>query len=55
MTGNELKELRKSKGITQAELAEMAKLSGQVVIARYENGTRKISPPMAKLFELLLK
>ena len=55
MTGLELKNLRKSKGFTQAKLAEISKLSSQVVIARYENGSRNIPSQMALLFKLLLK
>ena len=55
MTGEELKELRKAKSLTQLQLAELSGVSGQKDIARYEKGTIKITPPMAKLFELLLK
>lgn len=55
MTGKELKELRKAKNLTQSQLAELSCVSGQKDIARYETGKIKITPPMAKLFELLLK
>ena len=54
MTGDELKALRNSRRITQSELAKIAKLSSQVTIARYENGTRKIPESMALLFRFLL-
>lgn len=57
MTGEELKELRKSLGLTQLQLAKMACLSGSEVIANYENEgkrNRKISKPMAMLFEKIL-
>lgn len=54
MTGDELKALRNDRRITQSELAKIAKLSSQVTIARYENGTRKIPESMALLFRLLL-
>ena len=54
MTGEELKELRKAKSLTQLQVAELTGVSGQKDIARYETNKVKITPPMAKLFKILL-
>jgi putative transcriptional regulator len=52
MTGEQIKELRKSLGYTQAKLAEEVGLTPNT-IARYERDELKPSPPMLKLLRLL--
>ncbi len=37
---NRISELRKAQGLTQPQLAEMAKLTSYTLIQRYEKGTR---------------
>ena len=55
MTGAELKELRRSKRLTQSKLAEMARIPNYMAISKYENGFVRITESMALLFEILLK
>ena len=52
MTGEQIKELRKSLGYTQARLAEEVGLTPNT-IARYERDELKPSPPVLKLLRLL--
>ena len=52
MTGEQIKELRKSLGYTQAKLAEEVGLTPNT-IARYERDELKPSPPVLKLFKLI--
>jgi len=52
MTGEQIKELRKSLGYTQAKLAEEVGLTPNT-IARYERDELKPSPPVLKLLRLL--
>jgi putative transcriptional regulator len=52
MTGEQIKELRKSLGYTQARLAEEVGLTPNT-IARYERDELKPSPPVLKLFKLI--
>ena len=52
MTGEQIKELRKSLGYTQAKLAEEVGLTPNT-IARYERDELKPSPPVLKLLKLL--
>lgn len=52
--GNKLKELRKSKNITQEKLAELTGIS-RATIANYEKGYRKISPENGQLIKDVLK
>jgi putative transcriptional regulator len=52
MTGEQIKELRKSLGFTQARLAEEVGLTPNT-IARYERDELKPSPPVLKLLKLL--
>ena len=52
MTGEQIKELRKSLGFTQAKLAEEVGLTPNT-IARYERDELKPSPPVLKLLKLI--
>jgi len=52
MTGEQIKELRKSLGYTQARLAEEVGLTPNT-IARYERDELKPSPPVMKLLKLI--
>ena len=52
MTGEQIKEVRKSLGYTQARLAEELGLTPNT-IARYERDELKPSPPVLKLLRLL--
>ncbi|HEX8282815.1 MAG TPA: helix-turn-helix domain-containing protein [Pyrinomonadaceae bacterium] len=52
MTGEQIKELRKSLGYTQARLAEEVGLTPNT-IARYERDELKPSPPVLKLLKLI--
>lgn len=54
MTGEQLKDLRKSKGLTQKELACKARIKSYMTISDYERGKVKITEPMGLLFEILL-
>ena len=44
---NRLKELRKEKGLTQVELANIVNVS-KITILRWENGERQIKPEKAQ-------
>ena len=52
MTGEQIKELRKKLGYTQARLAEEVGLTPNTV-ARYERDELKPSPPVMKLLKIL--
>jgi transcriptional regulator with XRE-family HTH domain len=52
MTGEQIKELRKSLGYTQARLAEEVGVTPNT-IARYERGEFKPSSPVQKLMKML--
>jgi len=52
MTGEEIKNLRKALGYTQAKLAEEVGITANT-IARYERGELKPSSPVLKLLKLL--
>jgi putative transcriptional regulator len=52
MTGEQIKELRKSLGYTQARLAEEVGVTPNT-IARYERDEFKPSSPVRKLLEML--
>ena len=52
MSGKELKQLRKKMGITQVELGKRLGVAGNSV-ARWEQGTRDISIPMARFIRLV--
>ena len=52
MTGEQIKELRKSLGYTQAKLAEEVGLTPNT-IARYERDELRPSPPVLKLLKLI--
>ncbi len=52
MSGKELKQLRKKMGITQVELGKRLGVAGNSV-ARWEQGTRDISIPMARFIKLI--
>jgi putative transcriptional regulator len=52
MTGEQIKELRKSLGYTQARLAEEVGVTPNTV-ARYERDEFKPSSPVQKLLEML--
>jgi putative transcriptional regulator len=52
MTGAQIKELRKTLGYTQAELAEALGVTPNTV-ARYERDEFKPSPPVLKLLNLI--
>ena len=52
MTGEQIKELRKSLGYTQARLAEEVGLTPNT-IARYERDELRPSPPVLKLLKLI--
>jgi transcriptional regulator with XRE-family HTH domain len=52
MTSEQIKELRKSLGYTQAKLAEEVGVTPNTV-ARYERDEFKPSPPVQKLLEML--
>jgi transcriptional regulator with XRE-family HTH domain len=54
MTGEQLKELRKSKKLTQQQLADKARIKSYMSISDYEKSKVKITEPMALLFEILL-
>ena len=51
MTGQQLKHLRHSLDLTQAELAERLGYSRQATISYYENGSR----PIPKVVEVALR
>ena len=53
MTGDELREMRKAAGLTQAALAERLGVR-QSAIYRWEQGQRGISEPMARLIGYML-
>ena len=52
MTGEEIKNLRKALGYTQAKLAEEVGITANT-IARYEREELKTSPPVLKLLKIL--
>jgi len=52
MSGKELKRLRVKMGITQVELGKRLGVAGNSV-ARWEQGTRDISIPMARFIKLI--
>ncbi len=55
---SEVKECRQALGLTQKALAERMKLSpdsGNVTVAQWESGARKISKPMAEFLRLLVQ
>lgn len=54
MIGEKLKKLRKSKGLTQQQLADKARIKSYMTISDYETGKVKITEPMGLLFEILL-
>jgi transcriptional regulator with XRE-family HTH domain len=54
MTGDELRLLRESKGLTQQQLADKARITSYMTISDYEKGKVKITKPMGLLFEILL-
>ncbi len=53
MTGKEIKEKRKAKGLTQDELANLVGVS-RVTIARWETDKRKPHPAIFRLLQFLL-
>lgn len=53
MSGEELKTLRESKALSQAQLARMLEVN-VMSVSRWERGERKISPQIHKLIQLLL-
>lgn len=52
LTGEEIKELRKTLGYTQAKIAEELGVTPNTV-ARYERDEFKPSPPVQKLLKML--
>lgn len=52
MTGEQIKELRKSLGYTQAKLADEVGVTPNT-IARYERDELRPSPPVLKLLKLV--
>lgn len=55
MTNKQLKQIRLDAGLTQAQLAEVLRLSSQTRIAEYENGTRNPSKQTLMLYDLVAR
>lgn len=53
MNKNQLKKIRLTAGLTQAQLAELFGLSGRSRICEYESGIRNPSGSILKLYELV--
>ncbi len=53
MTAGEFRAIRLSLGLTQAETAKLLGLGIRLTITRYENGTRAVPQPIARLMLLL--
>lgn len=46
--GSRMRQLRKSRGLSQRDLAKLAALPSHVYISRYETGSRDMQPEMLK-------
>jgi transcriptional regulator with XRE-family HTH domain len=55
MTGQEVRHLRRSWGMTQRELARVLGVSSQAKISQYENDRRPVPPTVRRLLGLMAK
>ena len=55
MTSDELKEIRKKLGLTQAKFAEKLGYNTRSMICNFEKGTRPISPRVALLCDYFIR